>query len=146
MTSSQSGVICNCSLINFGNIRFISFILPVWYENLSGVVIRPEKSRHKHRQQHFHRQKIYLLRIFSIDPASISVKKVLFSPKQHRSTLRNNSLHPGYLTSLVTRTNHNTIQTIDVYVQIYPDGLPCRTDFHTTPAEKAAKNVTMVVN
>jgi len=29
---------------------------------------------------------------------------------------RNNSLHPGYLTSLVTRTNHNTIQTIGVYV------------------------------
>jgi len=22
---------------------------PVWYENLSGVVIRPDKSRHKHR-------------------------------------------------------------------------------------------------
>jgi len=25
------------------------FYLPVWYENLSGVVIRPDKSRHKHR-------------------------------------------------------------------------------------------------
>jgi len=25
-------------------------------------------------------------------------------------------LHPGYLTPLVTRTNHNTISTIDVYV------------------------------
>jgi len=22
---------------------------PVWYENLSGVVIRPDKPRHKHR-------------------------------------------------------------------------------------------------
>jgi len=22
---------------------------PVWYKNLSGVVIRPEQSRHKHR-------------------------------------------------------------------------------------------------
>src|SRR6218665_1039268 len=86
------------------------------------------------RQHHFHQQKIYLLRIFSIDPASIFVKKGLFSSKQHRSTRRNNSLHPGYLTSLVTRTNHNTIQTIDVYVWIYPDGLPRRTDFRTTPA------------
>ena len=68
------------------------------------------------RQHHFHKQKIYLLRIFSIDPASISVKKGFFSSKQHSSTRRNNSLHPGYLTSLVTRTNHNTISTIDVYV------------------------------
>src|SRR6218665_3890664 len=59
------------------------------------------------RQHHFHKQKIYLLRIFSIDPASISVKKGLFWSKQHRSTRRNNSLHPGYLTSLFTRTNHN---------------------------------------
>src|SRR6218665_1555585 len=93
------------------------------------------------RQHHFHKQKIYLglPRIFSIDPASISVNKGLFSSKQHRSTLIhsfilniyiaplqenysealptpariNNSLHPGYLTSLVTKTNHNTI---DVYV------------------------------
>src|SRR6218665_2520778 len=87
-------------------------------------------------QLHFHKQKIYLLKIFSIYPASISVKKELFSSKQHRSTRRNNSLHPGYLTSLVPRTNHNTIQTIDVYVYIYPDGLPRRTDFHTTPAQK----------
>jgi len=23
--------------------------VPVWYENLSGVVIRPDKSKHKHR-------------------------------------------------------------------------------------------------
>src|SRR6218665_3472771 len=30
------------------------------------------------RQHHFHKQKIYLLRMFSIDPASISVKKGLF--------------------------------------------------------------------
>ena len=65
------------------------------------------------RQLNFHKQKIYLLRIFSIDPASISVKKELFSSKQHKSTRRNNSLHPGYLTSLVTRTNHNTISTND---------------------------------
>src|SRR6218665_2535744 len=62
-----------------------------------------------------HKQKIYLLRIFSIDPASISVEKGLFSSKKHRSTRRNNLLHPGYLTSLVTRTNHNTIQTIGIY-------------------------------
>src|SRR6218665_1867374 len=71
------------------------------------------------RQHHFHKQKIYLLRIFSIYPASISVKKGLFSSKQHRSTRRNNSLHPGYLTSLVTRTNHNTIQTISIYVRVF---------------------------
>src|SRR6218665_3628033 len=77
------------------------------------------------RQHHFHKQKIYLLRIFSIYPASISVKKGLFSSKQHRSTRRNNSLHPGYLTSLVTRTNHNTIQTIGIYVRVF------RTDYHT---------------
>src|SRR6218665_888429 len=60
------------------------------------------------RQHHFHKQKIYLLKNFSIDPASISVKKGLFSSKQHRSTRRSNSFHPSYLTSLVTRTNHNT--------------------------------------
>src|SRR6218665_1647822 len=48
------------------------------------------------RQHHYHKQKIYLLRIFPIDPASISVRKGLFSSKQHRSTRRNNSLHPGY--------------------------------------------------
>src|SRR6218665_1636996 len=73
------------------------------------------------RQHHFHKQKIYLglPRIFSIDPASISVKKGLFSSKQHRSTRRNNSLHPGYLTLLVTRTNHNTIQTIGIYVRVF---------------------------
>ena len=71
---------------------------------------------HDVRQHHFHKQKIYLLRSFSIDPASISVKKGLFSSKQHRYTRRNIVLHPGYLTSLVTKTNHNTIQTIDVYV------------------------------
>src|SRR6218665_1561064 len=86
------------------------------------------------RQHHYHKQKIYLLRIFPIDPASISVRKGLFSSKQNRSTRRNNSLHPGYLTSLATRTNHNTIQTTDVYVWIYPDGLPRQTNFHTTPA------------
>jgi len=28
-------------------------------------------------------------------------------------------LHPGYLTSLVTRTNHNTIQTIGIYVSVF---------------------------
>jgi len=43
------------------------------------------------RQHHFHPEEIFLLRIFSIDPASIFVKKGLFSSKQH--TLRNNSLH-----------------------------------------------------
>src|SRR6218665_557866 len=63
------------------------------------------------RQHHFHKQKIYLLRTFSIDPASISVKKGLFSSKQHKSIRRNNSLQPGCLTSLVTRTNHNTISS-----------------------------------
>src|SRR6218665_2246575 len=89
------------------------------------------------RQHHFHKQKIYLglPRIFSIDPASISVKNGLFSSKQHRSTHRNNSLHPGYQSSLITRTNHNTIQTIGIIGRIAtPDGLPRRTDFHTTPA------------
>src|SRR6218665_1094156 len=45
--------------------------------------------------------------------------KGLFSSKQHRSTPRNNSLHPGYLTSLITRTNHNTIQTIGIYVRVF---------------------------
>src|SRR6218665_2566492 len=29
------------------------------------------------------------------------------------------SLHPGYLTSLVMRTNHNTIQTIGIYVRVF---------------------------
>src|SRR6218665_932742 len=58
------------------------------------------------RHHHFHKQKINLVRIFSTDPASNSVKKGLFLSKQHRSIRRNNSLHPGYLTSLVTRTNH----------------------------------------
>src|SRR6218665_2492536 len=51
--------------------------------------------------------------------ASISVRKRLFSSKQHRSTRRNNSLHPGYLTSLLTRTNHSTIQTIGIYVRVF---------------------------
>src|SRR6218665_2998235 len=46
------------------------------------------------------------------------------SSKQHRATRRNNSLHPGYLASLVTRTNHNTIQTIGIYVRVF------RTDYH----------------
>src|SRR6218665_424247 len=49
------------------------------------------------RQHHFHKQKIYLLRVFSIDPASISVKRGLFSSKQQRPTRRNNSLHPCYM-------------------------------------------------
>src|SRR6218665_3456334 len=97
------------------------------------------------RQHHFHKQKIYLLRIFPLIKPLFPLRSYCFH-QNNISTRRNNSLHPGYLTSLVTRSNHNTIQTIDVYVQIYPDGLPCRTDFHTTPAEKAAKNVTMVVN
>src|SRR6218665_1061740 len=70
-------------------------------------------------QHHFYKHKIYLLRIFSIVPASISVKKRLFSSKQHRSTRRNNSLHPGYLTSLATRTNHNTLQTIGICVRVF---------------------------
>src|SRR6218665_53295 len=45
------------------------------------------------RQHHFRPEKIYLLRISCIDPASSSVKKGLFSSRQH--TLRNNSLHPS---------------------------------------------------
>jgi len=40
--------------------------------------------------------------------------------QNNRSIRRNSSLHPGSLTSLVTRTreltNHNTIQTIGIYV------------------------------
>src|SRR6218665_912943 len=40
------------------------------------------------KHHHFHLEKIYLLRIFCIDPASISVKEGLFSSKQHK--LRNN--------------------------------------------------------
>src|SRR6218665_3773396 len=36
-----------------------------------------------------------------------------------KTTRRNNSLHPGYLTSLVTRTNHNTIQAIGIYVRVF---------------------------
>src|SRR6218665_779523 len=79
---------------------------------------------------------MYLPRIFSIDLTSISAKKGLglFSSKQHKSTCRNNSLHAGYLTSLVSKTNHITIQTIGIHVWSYRDGLPRRTDFHTTPA------------
>jgi len=34
------------------------------------------------QHHHFHPEKIYLLRIFCIDPASISVKEGLFSSKQ----------------------------------------------------------------
>src|SRR6218665_1435497 len=45
--------------------------------------------------------------------------KCVFSTKQHISTRRNNSLHPGYLASLVTSTNHNTIQTIGIYVRVF---------------------------
>src|SRR6218665_896981 len=41
----------------------------------------------------FHPEKIYLLRICCIDPASNSVKEGLFSSKQ--DTLRKNSLHPS---------------------------------------------------
>src|SRR6218665_3373566 len=44
------------------------------------------------QHHHFHPEKIYLLRIFCIDPASIFFKEGLFSLKQH--TLRKNSLHP----------------------------------------------------
>src|SRR6218665_2262536 len=43
------------------------------------------------RQHHYYPEKIYLLRIFFIGPASISVKERLFSSKQHRPT--HNSLH-----------------------------------------------------
>ena len=50
------------------------------------------QSNFYYRQHHFHQEKIYLLRLCCIDPASISVKKGLFSSKQH--TLRNNSFHP----------------------------------------------------
>src|SRR6218665_3462348 len=42
------------------------------------------------KQDHFHSEKICLLRSFCIDPASISVKNELFSSKQ----LRSNSLLP----------------------------------------------------
>jgi len=45
------------------------------------------------KHHHFHPEKIYLLRIVGIDPASISIKEGLFSSKQH--TLGNNSLHPS---------------------------------------------------
>jgi len=45
------------------------------------------------KHQHFHPEKIYFLRNFCIDTASISVKEGLFSSIQH--TLRNNSLHPS---------------------------------------------------
>ena len=50
------------------------------------------QSKFYFRQHHFHSEKIYLLRNFCIDPASISIKEGLFSSKKH--TLRNNSLHP----------------------------------------------------
>jgi len=45
------------------------------------------------KQHQFHLEKIYLLRISCIDPASISAKEGLFSSRQH--TFRNNSLHPS---------------------------------------------------
>jgi len=40
------------------------------------------------RKHHFHPEKLYLLRNFSIDPVSISVKEGLFSSKEH--TFKNN--------------------------------------------------------
>src|SRR6218665_498285 len=58
--------------------------------------------------------------------------KCVFSTKQHRSTRRNNSLHPAYLTSLVTRTNHNNIQTIGIYVRVSGQlTTPDRFSYHT---------------
>jgi len=49
------------------------------------------QSNFNFKHHHFHPEKIYLLRIVCIEPASISVTEVLFSSKQH--TFRNNSLH-----------------------------------------------------
>ena len=45
------------------------------------------------------------------------------------------------MTSLVTRTNHNTILTIDIYVRSFPDSWPRRTDFHTTPALSVSESL-----
>jgi len=42
--------------------------------------------------------------------------------------------------SLVTRTNHNTILTIDIYVRCFPDSWPRRTDFHTTPGQQRCQS------
>src|SRR6218665_2237991 len=96
------------------------------------------------RQHHFHKQKIYLLRIFPLIQPLFPLRKDYFH--QNNIDLHVEIIHciHGYLTSLVTRTNHNsdnTIQTIDVYVSISPDGLPRRTDFHTTPAHRSQKIV-----
>src|SRR6218665_1977745 len=68
------------------------------------------------RQHHFHKQKIYLLRIFSIDPASISAKKGLFSSKQHRSTRepaeKNNRLSRREKCGLITEKSIITVFNI----------------------------------
>ena len=73
-----------------------SEILGVWRTSNVNVIAGTHyfhQSNFCFRQYHFHPEKIYLLRIVCIDPASISVKKELFSSKLR--TLRNNSMHPS---------------------------------------------------
>src|SRR6218665_95238 len=85
------------------------------------------------RQHHFHKQKIYLLRFFPLIQPLFPLRKDYFYENNIKSTCRNNSLHPGYLTSLVTSTNDNIIQTIDVYVYILSGRIttPDRLSYHT---------------
>src|SRR6218665_2526109 len=47
--ASNSGLDNSISFNLFTQQSVTCDLWPVWYENLSGVVIRPDKSRHKHR-------------------------------------------------------------------------------------------------
>ena len=72
------------------------------------------------KHHYFHPEKIYLLRIVCIDPASISVTEELFSSKQQ--TLRNNSLHPsqGWI-QLPFQLDYN-FSFIQLPPALYPNG------------------------
>jgi len=79
----------------FGAGACMSEILGVWQSsNVTAISGKNyfHQSNFYFTQHHIAPEKIYLLRIFCIDPASNAVKEGLFSSKQH--TLRNNSLHP----------------------------------------------------
>ena len=77
---------CASEILGIGQSSNVNATTGTYYFHQSNFYIR---------WHHFHPEKIYLLRIFCIDQASILVKEGLFESKQHRPTLTNNSLHPS---------------------------------------------------
>src|SRR6218665_477611 len=72
----------------------------------------PDVISHENQLQHLSEPSIFMLDVFrTADHAG-----QIFIP--HRPPVWYKNLS-GYLTSLVTRTNHNTIQTIGIYVRVF---------------------------